>query len=140
METYEHLLLSLRQVNQAIYVHSKLLSKESGLTGPQLLVMKKIAEQVGPMAKNIARQVNQSPATVTSIIDRLEAKNLVQRTRSTDDKRRVELYLTEQGTALLRQAPLPIQAHFIERFQALENWEQNQLLSAVQRIATMMEG
>ena len=80
METYEHLLLSLRQVNQAIYVHSKLLSKESGLTGPQLLEMKKIAEQVGPMAKNIARQVNQSPATVTSIIDRLEAKNLVQRT------------------------------------------------------------
>jgi len=138
VETYEQLLLSLRQVNRAIDMHSKQLSKFSGLTGPQLLVMKKIAELDGPMAKKVAQEINLSPATVTNIIDRLEAKALVQRQRRSDDKRRVELYLTNDGEALLNEAPQSLQAHFISRFDALEPWEQNQLLSSVQRIATMM--
>ena len=139
METYEQLLLSLRQVNRAIDLHSKQLSKLSGFTGPQLQVIKRIAELNGPMAKKVAQEINLSPATVTNIIDRLEAKGLVERKRSSYDKRRVELYVTAKGQALLAQAPQSLQAHFISRFQDLEMWEQNQLLSSVQRIATMME-
>jgi len=138
MESYEQLLVALRQVNQAIALHSRQLSKQSGLTGPQLLVMKKIVELDGPMAKKVGQQVNLTPATVTNIIDRLEAKDLVQRQRSPIDKRRVELYLTESGKALLEQGPQSLQSHFISRFEELAQWEQNQLLSSVQRISAMM--
>lgn len=139
MEKYEQLLISLRQVIRAIDIHSKQLSKQSGLTGPQLMVMNKIAALDGPMAKQVAQEINLSPATVTSIIDRLENKALVKRERSQLDKRKVELYLSDTGVLLLQDSPKPLQEHFIKRYQSLESWEQSQLLSSVERIASMMD-
>ena len=41
--------------------------------------------------------------------------------------------------ALLNKAPQPLQEDFIEKFQALEEWEQSLLLSSMQRIANMMD-
>ena len=139
MEKYDQLLISLRQVIRAIGIHSKQLNKKSGLTGPQLMVMTKISQLDGPMAKQVAKEINLSPATVTSIIDRLEVKELVVRRRSQLDKRKVELYISSVGEARLKDAPKPLQEHFIKRFQALESWEQSQLLSSVERIASMMD-
>lgn len=139
MEKHEQLLVSLRQVIRAIDIHSKKLSKQSGLTGPQLMVMKTIAQLDGPMAKQVAQEINLSPATVTSIIDRLENRALVNRLRSQLDKRKVELYLSEAGALLLQDAPEPLQEHFIKRYQALNAWEQTQMLSSVERIALMMD-
>ena len=42
------------------------------------------------------------------------------------------------GDCLLAQAPTPLQESFIQRFQALEIWEQGLLLSSLQRISAMM--
>lgn len=139
MEKYEQLLISLRRVIRAIDIHSRQLSKQSGLTGPQLMVMKKISELDGPMAKQVAIEINLSPATVTNIVDRLESRELVKRQRSQIDKRKVELYLSEKGALLLEDAPKPLQEHFIKRYQELQPWEQSQLLSSVERIASMMD-
>ena len=90
------------------------------------------------MAKMVAKAVNLSPATVTTIIDRLEVNKLVQRKRSDYDKRRVELFVTDKGASLLLQVPQLLPTNFITQFQALGSWEQNQLLSSVQRIVDMM--
>ena len=130
---------SLRRVIRAIDIHSKQLSKFAGLTGPQLMVMNKIADLNGPMTKQIAEEINLSPATVTNIVDRLESRELVIRIRSQTDKRKVHLYLSEQGKELHKTAPKALQEHFIKRYQSLEQWEQSQLLSAVERIASMMD-
>jgi len=91
------------------------------------------------MVKDIARSINLSSATVTSILDRLEARNYVIRERSETDKRKVGLHLTELGKSVLKDAPRPLQAHFIDRFEHLQDWEQTQLVSTMQRIATMMD-
>ncbi|MGI2066683.1 MarR family winged helix-turn-helix transcriptional regulator [Shewanella sp. MF08487] len=139
MEKYEQLLISLRRVIRAIDIHSRQLNKHSGLTGPQLMVMQKIAQLDAPLAKTVAEEITLSPATVTTIIDRLEGRGLVIRQRSETDKRKVHLYLSDAGRALLQDSPKPLQEHFIKRYQNLEQWEQSQLLSAVERIATMMD-
>lgn len=139
MEKYEQLLISLRRVIRAIDIHSRQLSKQSGLTGPQLMVMQKIAQLEVPLAKQIAQDVALSPATVATIIERLETRGLVTRTRSETDKRKLHLSLTESGKTILGAAPKPLQEHFIKRYQNLEEWEQSQLLSAVERIASMMD-
>lgn len=139
MQKYEELLVSLRKVTRAIGLYSKKLSKESGLTSPQLIVLKEIDQHDGCMVKDIAQSINLSSATVTSILDRLEARNYVIRERSLTDKRRVGLHLTELGQALVKDAPRPLQAHFIDRFEKLEEWEQTQLVSTMQRIAYMMD-
>ncbi len=139
MEKYEQLLISLRRVIRAIDIHSRQLNKHSGLTGPQLMVMQKIAQLDAPLAKTVAKEITLSPATVTTIIDRLEGRGLVIRLRSETDKRKVHLYLSDAGRALLQDSPKPLQDHFIKAYQNLEEWEQSQLLSAVERIATMMD-
>lgn len=139
MEKYEQLLISLRRVIRAIDIHSRQLNKQSGLTGPQLMVMQNIAIFDAPLAKEIAREVALSPATVTTIIDRLEKRGLVIRKRSETDKRKVHLSLSEAGYTLLQESPKPLQDHFIKRYQNLDEWEQSQLLSSVERIASMMD-
>ena len=139
MEKHDELLISLRRVIRAISIHSKQLNKKSGLTGPQLMVMSKIAELDAPLAKQVAQEITLSAATVTTILDRLESRSLIIRTRSQTDKRKVHLSLSEAGKALLSASPQPLQDHFIERYQNLEEWEQSQLLSSVERIASMMD-
>lgn len=129
----------MRKVIRAIDLYSKQLNKHSGLTGPQLMIMREIDAHDGITASHIAHTINLSPATVSNIIDRLEHRQLLQRQRSNQDKRRVSLHLTEAGQALLNNAPQPLQEHFIEKFCALEEWEQSQLLSSMQRVAAMMD-
>lgn len=139
MEKYEELLISLRKIIRSIDLHSKKLNKESGMTGPQLLVLQEADKLEGITAKQISDSVNLSQGTVTTILDRLEGRDLIKRVRSQEDRRRVAIHLTEQGKALLDRAPKPLQGHFIERFQALEEWEQNLLLSSFSRVAKMMD-
>ncbi len=138
METYDQVLVSLRQIIRAIDLHSKRLERESGLTGPQLLVMQVINTYGEVTAGVIAREVSLSQATVTSIIDRLERKAFLLRERSASDKRKVLVSLTEEGGRALEKAPPLMQESFIKSFNKLENWEQSLILSSLQRVADMM--
>lgn len=138
MNIHEEVLIALRQIIRAIDLHSRQLNKELGLTGPQLLLMRSIRDSGEVTIRQLSKNTNMSQATATTIIDRLEKRELVKRHRSQLDKRKVHTYLTEEGSKLLEKAPLPLQDHFIERFQSLDDWEQSLLLSSVQRISTMM--
>ena len=91
------------------------------------------------MVRQIAENINLSAATVTSILDRLEIKALVHRIRSTEDKRRVGVFLTEKGQELIASAPMPLQEHFLSRFENLEDWEQSLMVATLQRLASMMD-
>ncbi|WP_334048051.1 MarR family winged helix-turn-helix transcriptional regulator [Alteromonas gracilis] len=139
MRKEEELLVALRRVIRAVDLRSKQLSKHVGLTGPQLLVMQNIEERPGIMVREIAENINLSPATITNILDRLESRDLATRIRSTQDKRKVGVYLTERGKEAVVDAPRPLQEHFVERFSQLKEWEQSQMVATVQRIASMMD-
>ena len=139
MQKDAELLVALRKVIRAIDLRSKQLNKDVGLTGPQLLLMQTISNEPGVMVRQIADTINLSPATVTSILDRLETKQFVQRVRSTEDKRRAGVFLTEEGKVILQDAPLPLQEHFTNRFSQLQEWEQSQMVATMQRIASMMD-
>ena len=139
MEKYEELLVAIRRVIRAIDLRSKKLSKDVGITGPQLLVLQELKADPGITAKRVSDLVNLSQATVTSILDRLENKQLISRVRSESDRRRIALYLTETGEQTLNDAPRSMEDSFIERFNKLEDWEQSLLLSSVQRVANMMD-
>ncbi|MFY2506978.1 MarR family transcriptional regulator [Vibrio pectenicida] len=138
MEKHEEVLISIRQIIRAIDLHSKRLSKESGLTGPQLILMRSIRELGEVTIRELSNHTNMSQATATTILDRLERNEIVKRVRSVHDKRKVHAHLTEKGVIVLEQAPTPLQQNFINKFQRLEEWEQSLLLSSVQRISSMM--
>ena len=138
-ELHDQVLVSLRRIIRATDLHSRKLGKETGLTTPQLVVMRAIRQRDTPVASEIARAVSLSQATVTNILNRLESHGLISRTRSEQDKRRINVSLTSQGNDLLESAPQPLQESFIERFGALEIWEQHLLVASLERLATMMD-
>jgi hypothetical protein len=39
----------------------------------------------------------------------------------------------------MKDAPLPLQEHFINRFVQLKEWEQSQMVATMQHIASMMD-
>lgn len=142
-ELHDQILVSLRRIIRATDLYSRQLGKATGLTTPQLVVMRTIqtlSQTLSkPVASDIARNVSLSQATVTLILNRLESHGLVTRTRSERDKRRVNICLTAGGMALLKTAPQPLQESFIERLGELEKWEQHQITASLERLAKMME-
>jgi len=138
METNEAVLVAIRQIIRAIDLHSKKLSKNFGLTSPQLLLMRTIQSDDNVTIRRLSEKTNMSQATATTILDRLEMRGLVVRIRNQQDKRKVHALLTEAGCKILAQAPGMLQPAFLEQFQALQPWEQNQMLSSLQRLSSMM--
>ena len=139
MSNSNALLVALRQINRAIDLHSKKLEKETGQTTPQLLLLKELAKHGRAKPSVVAKSVHLSHATVTSIVDRLEKSGMVTREKSEDDRRSVEIVLTEKGRECIDNAPELLQEDFLVSLSQLEPWEQNLLISSVQRIAGMMD-
>ena len=96
---------SLRKLMQLVQPRSKKIRKETGITGPQLLAMKTLADSPGLSISELARRIYLHPATVVGIVDRLEGQGLVERSPSTRDRRQVQVKLTRGGKAALRKTP-----------------------------------
>lgn len=135
----KEILVALRRITRAIDLHSKQLEKSAGLTVPQLLVLQALDEAEHLSVSDIARQVNLSQGTVTSVLERMAAKGLVDRVRDTEDRRRVRISLSSEGRTRLQASPDLLQESFMQRFGQLEPWEQKMLTAAVERIASMMD-
>lgn len=135
----DDVLIALRRVIRATDLHSKKLAKTSGLTAPQILVMRAIEMEGKRTIGSIAENITVSQATVTNIVDRLSQKELVYRQRAEDDRRKVFVHLTTMGEKLLEKAPTPLQEQFSNRFSELAQWEQHMMVASLQRIADMMD-
>src|SRR5690348_3877291 len=93
-----------------LYTESRRITKELArrvqLTGPQLTVVK-ILEGIGDISlSELSDKIRAQNSTVTGIIDRMEREGLVQRARSTEDRRVVHIRLTEKGERLARDIPV----------------------------------
>ena len=75
-----------------------------GLTYPQYLVMLTLWERDGVPLKDIGERLFLDSGTLTPLLKRLEAAELIKRTRSTVDERQVLIALTPQGHALRDKA------------------------------------
>lgn len=136
-------LTSIRQVVRRIAEHSKYLSREAGLTVPQVMCLKtigKLHEEGGEInVVQVAKLVQLSAATVSRIIDRLERAGLVSRERRSADRRRVCLGLTPAGIDRYHTLPTPLQEEFVERFRALSDGDRREIFDVLRRIAELMD-
>jgi DNA-binding MarR family transcriptional regulator len=139
LDRLDQVLTSLRRVIRATDLYSKRLAKTSGLTAPQILLLQAIRRLEGITIGQLANEVSLSQATVTNILDRLEKRELVTRERSTVDKRKVHVHLTQRGDEIIMNAPTPLQDHFARQFNDLQEWEQTMIIAALQRVAYMMD-
>ncbi|MCA9517079.1 MAG: MarR family transcriptional regulator [Myxococcales bacterium] len=143
-EFAHQVLRTIRQIVRQISEHSKTLSKESGLTVPQLICLKAIGDAEdegggGLTVAGLAADVALSAPTTSRIVDRLVRADLVARERSARDRRQVVLTLTASGRARFAALPVPLQERFLARLMALPEDEREVLLSSLERVTRLMD-
>ena len=72
-----------------------------GLTTTQFGVLEALLHKGALSQRELGRKVLTSPGNMTDLVDKLEARGLVQRTRQKHDRRAVQVDLTASGRALI---------------------------------------
>lgn len=112
---------NLRRVVQVVHGYSKRAEHVAGLTGPQLWAIKVLAESAPIMISDLARRMYLHPSTVIGILDRLEARGLVSRTRSTKDRRVVTAQLSRKGREAVKKVPVVAQGLLLKGLEELSD-------------------
>ncbi len=94
------LCFALYSASLAMTKRYKPLLAQLGLTYPQYLAMLVMWEQDGITVSELGERLFLDSGTLTPLLKRLEAANLLLRGRDAQDERRVRLKLTAQGRAL----------------------------------------
>ena len=130
---------SMRRIARAIEIHSRRLDRELELTLPQHVVLVSVRDLGEVTGRAISHEADVSPATVVGILDKLEAKGLIERYRSTKDRRIVHTRITRRGEETLARAPAPLGSRFEREFLALDPEMRRRTLAAFQQVADMAE-
>ena len=77
----------------------------TGLTNAQWVPLLKLHMGLASTVAELARECDLDAGSMTRLLDRLEAKELVRRSRSVDDRRVVNLALTDTGRAAAKGIP-----------------------------------
>lgn len=133
---YRRIQGALRRINRAVEIDSKRLSNVHNITGPQLVVLRCIVKEGPMMTTEISKDVHLSPSTVVGILDRLQARKLIQRRRSDHDRRQVIVKATEAGKRLAGELSDP---GLFGLSTAIENLPQYELESLTRTLENIVD-
>lgn len=133
------LLCALRRIIRAVDIYSRKLNSNLGLTTPQLLCLCTLSEADKMTLSELTKNVNLSGSTVNGIVDRLEIKKYLVRQRSSKDRRKVYLHMTDMGKDLVKKAPSLLQDKLSSEFGKLSQSEQVTITQALEKVVEMME-
>ena len=98
------LCFSLYSASRAMTRFYSPMLKKLGLTYPQYLALMVLWEKDGQTIQSLADHLEIDQATTTPLIQRLEKLGFVNRKRSHEDERRVEVWLTTKGKKIYKEA------------------------------------
>ena len=132
-------LIALRQISRATQSDSRMLARASGLSVSQLIALQEISAASSISPSRLAERMALSRGTMTTLMRKLEDRQLVERSSDTFDKRRHFFSLTAAGNLALEEAPVMLHEKFSNKFNELMSWEQTLIISALERVAFMLD-
>lgn len=130
---------SIRRLMQGAELYNKEINKKYNISAAQVNCLLALYEN-GPLPPSqIAKIIMVNSSTVTSIIDRLEQKNLVERQRISQDRRIITVQLTESGKTLAKNAPSPIQQKIIDGVKRLTPQEVEHIVNGLNMLTNMLD-
>lgn len=126
-----HCIRRLQQSAVAVFMQDE---EASSLTPVQFAVLHTVDAQPGIDQRTLAREVSFDTSTIGSVIDRLEARGLLKRSLSEQDRRVRLLHLTDDGAQLLQRvapAVLRVQERILEPLSPAEREEFMRLVARV---------
>jgi len=132
------ILNAIRQIIRTADIDSRELASQHQITAPQLMCLLAVVEKGSATATDIAERIHLSPSTLVGVLDRLEGKGLIRRVRDVEDRRRVEVTLTDAGRVLASETPFPLQYSLEKALKQLSGSQRQRLAASMERLATLM--
>lgn len=95
-----HHIRRLQQIAVALFLQE---TEATGITPVQYAALQAVHNSPGLDQRSLARSIGFDTSTIAGVIDRLEARGLVQRNTSAEDRRVRLLTLTDAGRQMLTQ-------------------------------------
>ena len=92
----------------------------------------------GVTLKELAESMKLAPATVSELVESLVRKNFLQRIQNPDDRRAVQITLTEYGQTLLDQCTERVDSLCAELLSGLTSAEQDSLLKNLSKVTAKL--
>jgi len=135
----KEIIYQIRRLIQARELYTKELNKKYSVTAAQLNCLLAVHESGALPLSHIAKLIMVKSSTVTGIIDRLEQKRLVERVRTSRDRRVITIQLTEAGIRLANNAPPPIQQKIIDGLKKLPKEDIERIVTGLNMLTTMLD-
>ncbi|WP_029000280.1 MarR family winged helix-turn-helix transcriptional regulator [Azohydromonas australica] len=130
----------MRRVMQSIAQQADVRLEPHELTHGQWMPLFVLLKAGGSATSaHVARQVNIDPGAATRMLDRLEKKGFVSRSRSTEDRRVVNVTLTESGRQVASEVPKVLSQVLNEHLAGFSHGEWQTLLSLLRRMLANAE-
>ncbi|MBF6203517.1 MarR family transcriptional regulator [Nocardia asteroides] len=122
----------LKRAEQSLNAAKNAALKPAGVTVPQYAALLYLAENPGISAAALARLCGVTPPSMNTVLSNLQDRGLIERTPHPWHKNVLETTLTEQGTALMREADaraIRVERALAEEFTAAERATLQDLLT-----------
>ena len=113
-------------------------TEQLGITARQATLLWLVKRSPGLSLAELAAEEGISPPALSGHVDRLERAGLLERVRSSEDRRRVGLRLTEDGVRLLRRVRARRTTWLANRLGALEPAELEAIEAAIPALAHLL--
>lgn len=130
LSTFVKLMRATDAVSQSTHRHLM----DVNLTISQFGILEALYH-LGPMCqRDIAKKILKSTANITTVIDNLEKRGLVKRKRSKEDRRYINLHLTNKGLILIESVIPDHLQGITNRLRVLTVSEQKQLATLCKKL------
>lgn len=127
----------LREIMHGADMRSRRLLRELGISSTQAGVLRELSDGKTRSAGDLAKTLSLTGATLTGVLDRLESRGWLERVRSAEDKRRMEVRILPAGADKLNETAEHFQDPLTRGFQDLPEEVQTRILDALSRVTTL---
>jgi MarR family 2-MHQ and catechol resistance regulon transcriptional repressor len=132
LDTY----IKLRRAVNALSIREGEVMRGAGLTESQFGALEALFH-LGPLCqRELAEKVLKSAGNMTTVVDNLERRGLVERRRDGSDRRVVTVHLTVKGEELVREVFPKVVGTLVGAFSELTVRDQTQLAALCLRLGT----
>ncbi|HQS57417.1 MAG: MarR family transcriptional regulator [Gallionellales bacterium 35-53-114] len=132
-------LKKFRIIYGSVRQHFRDVEKTCGVSGSQLWIMQEIANTSGIGVSELAERLSIHQSTCSQLVEKLVARKLIIKERSSEDQRRVGLYLTTTAAKLIKNAPGPAEGVLPEALSALSAEAMQSLDLALEKVIKQLQ-
>jgi DNA-binding MarR family transcriptional regulator len=129
----------IRRLHVQLVPRAEGLFGDADLTFTQWCVLMALRDGIADTCGEISRHLGHDTGATTRLIDQMEERGLIARTRSTEDRRVVHLAITAAGKALAKTLTPRIVDFWNETLSGFTAEEFSQLLSLLMRLTNRIE-